>query len=133
VSDDLDTGNDVLAGPENSGPASRGTKVLDLTRTPITKLEQPETVDLEQGRDKVRAVLAVGLLLLLAGVVMLGFILVFTAPTELTQGTNGAPVRVDGHGLLEARSMFVQSVLAVVAGLFGAATGFYFGSSHPQR
>ncbi len=55
-------------------------------------------------------------------IVLVGFALVFVAPLGGT----------DPIAVIEARTVFVQSLLSVVAGLFGAATGFYFGASQAK-
>lgn len=81
------------------------------------------TQDLEPGRDKVRAVLAVGLLALFSLIVVLGFALVFFPPKSLASTDQD----------LQARTVYLQAMLGTVAGVFGAATGFYFGASKPNK
>jgi hypothetical protein len=108
----------------DEGPQDPEVPEITLPGDPISNLDTaPETQDLEPGRDRVRAFLAVGLLGLLSAIVLLGFLLIFKPPQDLA--SNDAD--------LQARTVFVQTMLSTVAGVFGAATGFYFGSSKPNR
>ncbi|WP_134765077.1 hypothetical protein [Nocardioides sp. 1609] len=163
---------DNAAGSTGPGRTSNGYRVVELTGDPITDLDTPTTVGIEAARDRVRAILAIGLLALLSAIVLLGFLLIAKSPGAPTtpstphaipasnernpggsdtvgpsQTPSTAPTSTPAviastqtvvttpatHGTtFEARTMFVQSMLSVVAGLFGAATGFYFGSSQHQ-
>ena len=97
---------------------------VTLTGDPIANIKTgPATQDLEPGRDKVRAVLAVGLLVLFSLVVVLGFLLVFYPPKSLASSDQD----------LQARTVYVQTMLGTIAGVFGAAIGFYFGTSTPNK
>jgi|APEBP8051073058_1049385.scaffolds.fasta_scaffold00457_26 hypothetical protein len=99
-------------------------KEVTLTGDPISNIKAgPPTQDLESGRDKVRAVLAVGLLALFSLIVVLGFVLVFAPPESLASSDRD----------LQARTVYVQTMLGTVAGVFGAATGFYFATSKPNK
>lgn len=145
-----------------------------LTGSPITQLTDPPTRNLEPGRDFVRAILAIGLLVILAVVVFVGLRLAFHStppPAGATTAAAGTPTSesrstgtAKGESLtpassaslgpatrsrfgnstteapvqssagtqsptFEAKTTFVLSLLSVVSGLFGAATGFYFGAA----
>jgi hypothetical protein len=99
--------------------STRDGATADVQLDTIESLQPLETRDVEERRDRVRAVLAVGLLLLLCVIVALGFLVVWFPPADLA----GADPD------LKSRSLFVQTLLTPVASLFGAATGFYFGAS----
>ncbi len=102
---------------------STAVREVTLTGDPISNITSgPPTQDLEPGRDKVRAILAVGLLALFSLIVILGFVLVYFPPKSLASSDQD----------LQARTVYVQTMLGVVAGVFGAATGFYFGTSKPN-
>lgn len=118
-----DAGSETVEGTDVSSTASGSEPTrLDLDGS-ITRLSEPPTKNLEPGRDKVRAAIALGLLGLLSGIVIMGFVLVFNPPGGLDESDPG----------LEARTLFIQSLLSVVSGLFGAASGFYFGASKSER
>lgn len=109
--------------PADPTPAEQIREVT-LTGEPISNIGAgPPTADLEPGRDRIRAVLAVGLLVLFSLIVILGFILVFWPPHSLAAADQD----------LQARTVYVQTMLGTVAGVFGAATGFYFGTSKPNK
>lgn len=104
-------------GPHELTVDSDRPATLDFVE-PIKSLATPATRDLEPGRDKIRAALALGLLGLLTLVVVFGFSLLWFAPDDLA----------DSDADLKSRTLFIQAMLTPVASLFGAATGFYFGT-----
>jgi|SRR3954454_5192137 len=110
----------------SENPTSQPVEIKEVTLSgePISNIAAgPPTQDLEPGRDKVRAILAVGLLVLFSLIVVLGFVLVFFPPKSLASSDSN----------LQARTVYVQTMLGIVAGVFGAATGFYFGTSKPNK
>jgi hypothetical protein len=123
--DGAEAGLDVAqdgADPVEQAPRQGGPATVDL-HEPIESLATPTTRDLEPGRDKVRAALALGLLALMTVVIGLGFALLWHAPAGLAE--------TDGD--LKSRTLFIQALLTPVASLFGAATGFYFGAGVRQQ
>lgn len=110
------------ADPVEQARPQGGPATVDLNE-PIESLATPTTRDLEPGRDKVRAALALGLLALMTVVIGLGFALLWLAPAGLAE--------IDGD--LKSRTLFIQALLTPVASLFGAATGFYFGAGARQQ